>query len=115
MEVSEKYQLMCMYSDEIQKMWNPCLGDFYWDGKYNELGSITYPYVKPHDEDYGYWWVPSLDQLIVLSGLDWWTFLKGLTSVVEYDDGEDVLCAALRYVMQLKYNKFWDGKRWKKC
>lgn len=113
MEVSEKYLSMCIHAAEIQEKWEPYLGDFYWDGKYNELDAITiYPYEKPCDEDYGYWWIPRLDQLIELSGLDWWTFLKGLTSVVDYDEGEDELCVAIRYVMQLLYKKIWIGDRW---
>lgn len=111
-DVLEKYKLMCIESDELQKLWTPQLGDFYWDGKYNELDLMSYSCIKPHEEDYGYWWIPRLDQLIDLSGLDWWTFLKGLTSSVDHDEGEDVLCVAMRYVKQLRYNQFWNGSRW---
>ena len=111
MDMSQKYIRMCADARDILKSRSQDLhdGDFYiseYNPAYNQTPTIHWQsYTYYHDL-----WLPRLDQLLELSGLDWDLFYHDLVSrYSEYDTAEQ---AALSQIMYTKFGMKWTGKSW---
>ena len=98
---------MCISAHEIQEKWEPQEGDFFFDGKYSHVDVMTYPCYKPDDDEYGYWWIPRIDQLQELSGEVWARYYKGIFSEHWSLDSPSIEVSGIKYVMEIKYSKRW--------
>ena len=136
MDTSPEYINMCRQANELQEMWEPMQGDFY----YNDFIKII-NIMKDHlqfnrDKQKGYSdaiWLPRIDQLITLlneaqneelhdagqrfsecSELDTLGSIFHNCAVGDYYDKETFTVEQL-FLVELydtKYNKSWDGDDW---
>lgn len=129
MDTSPEYINMCRQAKELQEMWEPKEGDWFIPrkdiGQYDIpsigiLGTIHAEYIPLSNEfqhEYGsnvfgfmrrknIVWLPRIDQLIVLSGLKWNEFLSNGFYVGTFEQ------SCIQIVMEIKYNKKWNGEDW---
>ena len=127
MDTSEKYIEMCRAAEEIQKEWNPKIGDRYWLVGSHHFGTTI---VIDVDAMSSVWsmWIPRQDQLQDLLGDDLRDIAEGFydymtTGGYDYECPEfnDARCKEygsmeqlwLAYVMETKYGKQWDDSSWR--
>jgi len=121
MDTSEEYVRMCKKAKEIQKVWNPENGDFYFD----LVNERVYSYCSSAIGK-GYTgidvWLPRQDQLqeMITDGLAWKHVLfdefvrnqeaNWITGEIKNFGSFEQLWLA--FVMYRKFNKIWDGEKW---
>ena len=130
MDTSEIYIKMCEKAVEIQKLWKPTDGDFCWHDNEGEecWGSWEYPaqtsvvtvsQKTPIDWWYSWLWLPRQDQLQEM--LDWscWQLTARFAEFAHIEAGQipsrftSMEQLWLAFVMKEKFNKIWDGEKWK--
>jgi len=137
MDTSKEYIEMCKKAEEIQELWNPSIGDWYFGrGHYYEI----IPHFKnefevfilcDYDSEGGHFhlepnhidksieiWLPRQDQLQeMVGGTSLWKIVSIHrhchlidTHVPSASSSMEQLWLA--FVMKEKYDKTWDGKDW---
>jgi hypothetical protein len=127
MDTSEKYIKMCRAADEIQKMWNPEIGDFFVPLHDHNTGYVLHDFADIDDGMQTPYsslstWLPRQDQLQDMIGKNLPFIAEGFYEYMEsfmpeledsmynkYDSMEQLWLA---FVMGEKYEKLWDGAEW---
>ena len=134
MDTSTKYIEMCCAAEEIQKEWNPKIGDYFFsDAIFQGIhSSVAIPdsrvrMIIHHGKRYEETWLPRQDQLQDLLRGSLKDIVEGFYDYMtaggydyEYPEFNDARCKEfgsmeqlwLAYVMETKYGKQWDGVEW---
>lgn len=118
MDTSPEYINMCRKATELQEMWKPSQGDWFFlhdeietVGDYSEdLHPIDYREEFPISKKTCVW-LPRIDQLIELSAMHW-------SDIVDYarlDYNENQLSfeiTLLKIVVYMVYRKRWNDEDW---
>ena len=129
MDTSKEYIAMCKAANEIQKVWEPEIGDFTDRGIVNATGLGTVDgdeIFELSGKDFiGIdliklrMWLPRQDQLQEMLKHKFIGCKSMLLNFTEYihnncDFNDSLEGFWLRYVMLLEYNKTWNGTKWVK-
>jgi hypothetical protein len=123
---------MCEKNEEIQKLWKPKIGDWYYESidKEVECVSLMGESIIEHHSRY-HIWIPTQEQLQEIlhnyyqnnnsnvKGLEWGQsineYMFNKLFEFEKDNREivyDLNYLWLAFVMKEKYNKIWNGEEW---
>lgn len=117
MDTSEQYIEMCRKATELQEMWEPSLGDFYYSD-FSKLVCVMSDHMQFNRDKLKEYsdaiWLPRIDQLIELSGMGWYNFMLFGVRIADHAgvfmqpmQEHFIMC-----LMHYKYKKKWNGEDW---
>ena len=118
---TKNYIKMCEQAEEIQKLWKPKIGDYYYEkGHHKICDKKPYHYIaildkeklylfyKKHNDnlvEYKRFLLPTLEQL--------WDMLEGTVmanlTITVYETLQEHL---LNHVMEHNWGKMWNNEKW---
>jgi len=119
--VTDNFIKMCEQAKEIQQAWKPKIGDYFLELLTKSINIYTdgFAFLPQHNVPLSilYIWLPTQEQLQEMISGDFKTVLLiddfynfAIENLLPFDSMNELWLA---FVMKEKWNKTWDGKKWK--